>query len=170
MIKVVVTGPVCAGKTTFVRALSDRESFSTDEAVTSSIGKQQTTVGLDVGVSQMEGAIVKLIGTPGQERFAYMWDILASGADGIVLLIPADRRNAIEEAEEIAPVISSSPQPPVGIGLTRCDLAEAPMASSVRRRFASLAAFIDRVDPREAAACRGLLSSLLRMIDRENSA
>lgn len=165
MTKVVVTGPVCAGKTTFIRSLSDGESFSTEESATSSIAKGQTTVGLDVGVATLEGRTVKLIGTPGQERFAYMWDILASGADGFILLIPADRQGAIEEAGEIVSCIKSSPQPPVGIGVTRADLTEDQMAPKVESRFAHLAAFIEHADTRKSSACRGLVSSLLSSLD-----
>lgn len=161
-LKVVITGPACAGKTTFVRLLSERKSSSAEAVSTALSEKRHTTVGLDVGVLEIAGTAVTLVGTPGQERFAYMWDILASGADGVVLLIPADQPNPIADASNIVPHLTASSQLPIGIGVTRGDLARDPVLPDVRARFSSLAALITSIDGRAVGECRALLARLVR--------
>lgn len=92
--KIVVTGPFAAGKTTFVETVVDRE-FLTTAAGTSradeSDVKHATTVGMDFGALTLEdpeGDIeLRVYGTPGQERFSFMWEVLGEGADGFVLVI-----------------------------------------------------------------------------------
>ncbi|PQJ33333.1 hypothetical protein BSZ35_00820 [Salinibacter sp. 10B] len=163
--KVVVTGPVCAGKTSFVRLLSQEDALSTEASVTSSIGKEETTVGMDIGQVGVGERSVKLFGTPGQNRFAYMWDILASGADGVLLLIPADRPQAVDDAKTIADDLPPVSSLPMGIGVTRSDLAETPVMPAVQRQFGSQAAFIERIDGRVAEECRGLLTALLETME-----
>ena len=163
--KVVVTGPVCAGKTSFVHALSRQDAHSTEAPSTSAIGKENTTVGMDVGATQIEGRSVKLFGTPGQERFAYMWEILAAGADGVVLLIPADREQAIGAAEQITEVLTAASPPPVGVGVTRSDRADGSILPAVQRRFEDRAAFVERLDGRVPDQCRALLAALMDEIE-----
>jgi len=169
MIRIVVTGPVCGGKTTFVRSLSEREALSTEEPA-SSIGKEETTVGLDVGFTTVRDRKIKLLGTPVQARFAYMWDLLATAADGFVLLLPADRQNAIAQSAGIATVITSDPQSPIGVGITRSDRAAVPVLSRAKNEFASFAAFIQQIDAREEPACQELLSSVIDVIAPGNGA
>ena len=96
--KIVVTGPFAAGKTTFVKTVVDRE-FLTTSAGTSredeSDVKQATTVGMDFGALTLEdpdgeqgGDIeLRVYGTPGQERFSFMWEVLGEGADAFVLVV-----------------------------------------------------------------------------------
>jgi signal recognition particle receptor subunit beta len=92
--KIVVTGPFAAGKTTFVETVVDRE-FLTTSAGTSRADetdvKYATTVGMDFGALTLEdpdGDIeLRVYGTPGQERFSFMWEVLGEGADGFVLVV-----------------------------------------------------------------------------------
>lgn len=88
--KIVFTGPVGAGKTTAIASLSDNPPVSTNEAasdITREL-KAETTVALDYGVMKLDdGERLHLFGTPGQERFDFMWDILTEGGIGLVLLI-----------------------------------------------------------------------------------
>jgi signal recognition particle receptor subunit beta len=167
MISVAVMGPVCAGKTTFIRSLSDGDPVSTDEPATTPIGKAKTTVGVDVGFTHVEGHKTKLTGFPGQERFEYVWDILASGADGFVLLIPADHKNVIAKTKTITAYVPS--RLPVGIGITRIDRTDASVLSMVNREFSSRAVFVERMDARNPDACRRFLASLIRSVDPEGS-
>ena len=157
--KIVVTGPVTAGKTTFVQSLGGTGTVSTEETSTRS-GKETTTVAMDVGHTHLEGRDITLVGTPGQERFHYMWDVLTSGADAVVLLIPADRRAALKKALAITPHFASTSQPPIGVGITRTDRAENPIKPAVKRALGSQAVFIERVDARVPEECRHLLVSL----------
>ena len=88
--KIIFTGPVGAGKTTAIATLSDIPLFSTAEVASevSSGRKAETTVALDYGVMKLDGGDrLHLFGTPGQERFDFMWNILTGGGVGLVLLI-----------------------------------------------------------------------------------
>lgn len=88
--KIVFTGPVSAGKTTAITAVSDTAPVQTEARASDRIRhlKTHTTVAMDYGVMDLgEGEKLHLYGTPGQERFEFMWDILTEGVLGMVILI-----------------------------------------------------------------------------------
>jgi signal recognition particle receptor subunit beta len=91
--KIVFTGPPGAGKTTAIAALSDIPPIVTDVRNSDpGLAKTHTTVGMDYGEVKLGGdERVRLFGTPGQERFAFMWRILARNAMGLVLLLDNSR-------------------------------------------------------------------------------
>jgi len=99
--KIVVAGGFGAGKTTFVGAVSEVRPLRTEEVLTSaSVGfdslsgvenKTKTTIAMDFGrITIGSRRVLYLFGTPGQERFWFMWDDLSHGALGAVVI--ADTR------------------------------------------------------------------------------
>lgn len=87
--KLLFTGPMGAGKTTAIAAVSEVAPVITDVRNTDqSVLKERTTVGLDFGVLSLDnGDRLRLFGTPGQVRFDFLWKILAKNVLGIVILI-----------------------------------------------------------------------------------
>ena len=101
-VKVVVTGPFAAGKTTLIRTISEITVLSTERGITDSTRKArktETTVAMDFGrITIDRDLVLYLFGTPGQERFDFMWEILGEGMLGYVLLVDAEREDSLQEA------------------------------------------------------------------------
>ena len=101
-LKVLIAGGFGVGKTTLVRSLSEIPPLLTEqEMTTASIGiddadmvpdKRTTTVAMDFGrITVDDSLILYLFGTPGQSRFWFMWDELARGSVGAVVLVDLRR-------------------------------------------------------------------------------
>lgn len=99
--KILFTGTTGAGKTTAIGAISEVPPLSTDVRNTDeSVAKATTTVGLDYGELTLDnGEKLRLYGTPGQQRFDFMWTILARGALGLVILVDNSRPDPLADLD-----------------------------------------------------------------------
>lgn len=97
--KILLTGSMGAGKTTAISMISDVPPVTTEVQNNDlSHSKETTTVGLDYGeLTLASGERLRLYGTPGQERFRFMWKILAQGALGVVILLDHSRPEPFQD-------------------------------------------------------------------------
>src|SRR5919197_4955707 len=102
--KIVVTGPFGAGKTTLISTISEITVLSTERDISDHTRalKSETTVAMDFGRITIDADLVLyLFGTPGQERFDFMWEILAEGMLGFVVMVDSTRPETFREAKSI---------------------------------------------------------------------
>src|SRR4051794_11561334 len=123
-VKIVVTGPFSAGKTTLIRTISEITVLSTEKGITDETRsrKTDTTVAMDFGrITIDRDLVLYLFGTPGQDRFDFMWEILGEGMLGYILLVDATRPESLEESTGILRAFRKMAHVPFVVGLNRAD-------------------------------------------------
>lgn len=126
--RLIVTGTVGAGKSTFIRSISEIDVVDTDTLATdeTALLKQKTTVALDFGRLQFSPDMaLHLYGTPGQSRFDFMWDILIRKAHAYIVLVAAHRPRDFRKARKIITFMNQRVQIPMIIGLTHTEFPNA---------------------------------------------
>ncbi|HET9656379.1 MAG TPA: ATP/GTP-binding protein [Kineosporiaceae bacterium] len=165
--KIIFAGPVGAGKTTAIGAVSDIDPVVTDVRASDETAqlKESTTVAMDYGALDLDsGERVHLYGTPGQERFDFMWEILSEGALGLVLLISNSRPEPLADLEfflrAFDPLIRSTR---LAVGVTSMDLVREPPLADHRRVLldAGLRHPVFEVDARRRQDVSMLIQALL---------
>ena len=121
-VKIVVTGPFSAGKTTLIRTISEITVLSTEKDITdhTKSRKAETTVAMDFGrITIDRDLVLYLFGTPGQDRFDFMWEILGEGMLGYILLVDASRQDSLDEAVGILAAFRKMARVPFVVALNR---------------------------------------------------
>ncbi|THU04499.1 GTP-binding protein [Lampropedia puyangensis] len=127
--KLLFTGPMGAGKTTAIGAVSEVKPVLTDVQNTDqSVAKERTTVGLDFGLLTLEnGDRIRLFGTPGQVRFDFLWKILSQNVLGIVILIDNSKPAPLDDLRVYLDGFAAQlKHVPCVIGVGRTDAHPAP--------------------------------------------
>lgn len=167
VVKVVVSGPFGAGKTTFVASASGDAALGSESDVTDSTAalKDQTTVAMDHAsvAGPNDEYVVTLFGTPGQERFTFMWPLLAQGMHAYLMLVDASRLQSMAQLKGVIKRFAGfAPESPFLIAANRWDRDEVPLDE--------LAEFLNvdphvivECDPRDGDQCRALLRQLVEV-------
>ena len=147
--KILVTGPFAAGKTSLIQSVSQSPVVSTDVATSGneSMVKMLTTVALDFGTFRMEGGgegpdepaegvQLLLFGTPGQERFWFMTDVLKGDVDVTVFVVDAEAEHTHVEAGAAMRALLKDLRVPLVVAVNRCD--EADRATVLARSLGAL--------------------------------
>lgn len=124
---VLFMGPVGAGKTEAIRALSDIDVLDTDVNATddTALLKDKTTVSMDVGVLNLgDGDKIRLYGAPGQVRFDFMWEILMEHAKGVVIMLNHANHSPVDDLHHYLQALEKlivGRKIPLVIGVTHMD-------------------------------------------------
>lgn len=139
-VKILVLGGFGVGKTTLIGSVSEIEPLSTEEVMTvagagvddlTGVGrKTRTTVALDFGRITLRGRIVLyLYGAPGQQRFWELWEGLAEGALGILVLVDTRR---LEDAFDVLDQVERLPRLPFAVAVNHFPDSRAYPAEELR--------------------------------------
>ncbi|TXD96510.1 GTP-binding protein [Psychrobacter frigidicola] len=123
-LKIVFSGPIGAGKTQAIASLSDIPVVSTEAQNTDLAAhtKALTTVGMDYGELTLEGGTgIGLYGTPGQERFNFIWPILSQGALGVIILIDHSAADPVQDMARYLANFDKIYQGHIIIGVSQID-------------------------------------------------
>ncbi len=128
-VKMVVTGPFNAGKTEFIRSVSEIDVVSTERKIstaTEKAVKEATTVAMDFGrITVDDDLVLYLFGTPGQKRFDFMWEILSEGMLGFIVMVDSTRPETYREARSILETFRAYAPTPYVVAANKQDMKDA---------------------------------------------
>ena len=165
--KLVFAGPVGAGKTSAIRAVTDREPITTEMPLSEGAtgDKTTTTVALDFSTATLEdGTPLFVYGLPGQERFAFMRRILLEGAFGVVVLLDGSDAGIADACEHwLRDIREIRADMAIVVGITHTDRVPtftlAPVRDAIRRCGSPVPIFT--FDARDRAQTIHLVRALL---------
>lgn len=170
-VKVVVTGPFNAGKTTFIKSVSEITVLSTERQVSgiSGEGRGETTVAMDFGrITVSDDVVLYLFGTPGQERFSFMWETLSEGMLGFVLLVDATDDDSFADAASMIRFFRSMSDVPFVVAANKVAVDDVDVIRQVRDRLElDSSTPLLPVDARDKDSVKAVLLGLLyEILDR----
>jgi small GTP-binding protein len=138
-LKIVITGAYSAGKSNFIRTISDIEVVATEYQVSDPeerLQKHETTVALDFGtIAISEEVTLYLFGTPGQERFDFMWEVLSLGCIGYIVVVDSCRPAHFLEAQRLIARFAEITDAPFVVAANKQDDPAALPVAYMRKRL-----------------------------------
>jgi hypothetical protein len=136
-VKMVITGPYASGKTEFIKSISEIDVVATEAPVSEgtfeATVKSQTTVAMDFGrITVDDDLVLYLFGTPGQRRFDFMWEILAEGMLGFVVMVDSTKPETFREAKSILETFRAYAPTPYVVAANKQDMPDAWPAEDLR--------------------------------------
>jgi signal recognition particle receptor subunit beta len=134
-VKMLITGDVGAGKTEFIRTISEIEPVSTEARITDEFAelKPETTVAMDFGrITVDDDLILHLYGTPGQIRFDFMWEILSTGILGYVVLVDSTRPQTCPATRRVVDYFEAISEVPYVVVANKQDVENAFSVEDIR--------------------------------------
>jgi small GTP-binding protein len=164
-VKVVVTGPFNAGKTTLIKSVSEITVLSTERQISAASGEGdgETTVAMDFGrITVSDDVVLYLFGTPGQARFSFMWETLSEGMLGFVLLVDAEEPQTYEDAREMIRFFTEMSDVPFVVAANKVSADDEEALRLVRRDLVLAAETpLLPVDARDRDSVKAVLLGLL---------
>ena len=168
-IKVVITGSVGAGKTTSIIAVSEKAPITTETAPSDEVKamKSSTTITMDYGSYIHQGRKIHIYGTPGQQRFGFMSEVLTKGAYGLIILISHNQKDPLEELnyylQNNKKFLSTNPGL---IGVTHLDVSDKHDISTYTDYMEEIGVKwpVRAVDARKKSDMQGLIEQLIEAV------
>jgi signal recognition particle receptor subunit beta len=172
-VKVVITGPFNAGKTSLIKAVSEITVLSTERQVSdaSGDGDGETTVAMDFGrITVSDDVVLYLFGTPGQARFSFMWETLSEGMLGFVLLVDAQDPATFDDARGMIAFFTGMSDVPFVVAANKVAADDAEVLRRVRddlnlQASVPLIAVDARVRDSVKSVLLGLLYEILKSME-----
>jgi len=170
-LKIIFTGPVGCGKTTAIVTLSDEKPVGTNQNASdmTRVRKSATTVAMDYGTMSLDGKEkIHLYGTPGHERFDFMWDVLTKNGLGLILLLDNTRRDPLNDMtfflDSFKDFINSTA---VAVGITQTNIVPLTKIDQYYRKMKErgVKGAVFEVDARSFTDMSHLVQALLFTID-----
>ena len=137
-LKVVITGPFNSGKTQFIRSVSEIDVVSTEKKVTlpeHAAIKGETTVAMDFGRITLGDQKIYLFGTPGQQQFDFMWEVLTENMLGFIVIVDSTDPKRFKEAREIIRFFKDILEEPFVVAANKQDLPGAMAVDELRKEL-----------------------------------
>ncbi|MGC9397506.1 MAG: GTP-binding protein [Anaerolineae bacterium] len=166
--KILVTGTFNSGKTLFVQTASEIPIVTTERRISEAQlakVKEETTVAMDYGQVHIDDTLLHLYGTPGQNRFDFMWSILARDADAFVLVVDSRDRGSWMEAVQILRTLRKQERVPFVVAANKQDGRRAMSPAEIARAL-DLPSSVPVVScvARDEASVRNVLQEALNLI------